>query len=309
MSHAELATLHGTTERNVSRVIGSSRIYVSEESAVSLAVRAARSCLANAGIAPEDVDAVVWCGASRRHSLFAAAGAVQEAIGAHRAFTFDLGNNCSETLTAFRLARALIADDATVKRVLVVTGETWAEHIPRRTIDPVTDKNHQNVMSDGGAAVLIGPSERAQLIGFGFSALGKYWDLMTCRFDVVEGKAYERCVFKPDFPPDAELAIDLTKLFRLALDRCLASAGIEKSQIDHLVLPLSGPPMQVGFARALGLPPERIVRMSDSPTHIGAPDMVYGLEMLYRSGRGSPGQHVLLAARSIGIMRFGIVRL
>ena len=309
MSSAQLAEVHGVPEEAVRRIIHGDRIHVSDETAESFGVRAARQCLERAGLGPDAVDVVIWCNGSKRAAPFAQAAMIQDALGAKRAFAVDLGENCSEFLMGLRVARGLLRDNEDLEHVLVVSGEQWAEYVPTRTLEPITGKNYQNIMSDGGCATLVARTDRSVLTGFGFATNGRYWDLLQPRFEVRDGKVAERVIFKPNFPDDKQLALDLTQLFRLGLERCLKSAGITAVQIDHVILPFSGPPMQVGFARALALPPAKIVRTDGGPTHIGAPDMIHALEMLYASGRGQPGQHVLFAARSIGIMRCGMLRL
>lgn len=309
LSHGEVAALASATEQNLRRVIGSTRIYASSESAESLAIRAAQQCLANANVAADEIDAVLYCSASKRRALFASALLVQDAIGAHNAFCMDLGHNCTELLSGFRAARAMIRDDASVRRVLVIAGEEWSEYAPKRVAGDLTDKSYPNVLSDGGCAVLVGYTESSVLTGFGFSSIGKYYDILKLRYEVTGDKVAERVYFKPDFPDERQLALDLSRLFRGALERCVRAAGIRREDIDHIVFPFSGPPMQIGFARALGLPPDRIVRSETSPTHIGSPDMIHGYKLLLDSGRGKPGQNVLFAARSIGIMRCSMLRL
>lgn len=309
MSASDLAALQGIREEDVRRVIRSTRIHVADESAHELAVRAAQACLAQAGVTPQEVDLIIYCGGSRRDAPFGCGARVQDALGAENAFSIDIGLNCAEMLTALRTARAFLRDDPSLRRALVVSGESWAEHVPRRTVDPMTATNHQNVLSDGGAAALVGASDRSTLLGFGFATNGKYWDLLRLRQVVDGAQIVERAEFKPDLPSDQQLTLDLTRLFRTALERCLAASGTAREEITHLVLPFSGPPVQVAFARALGLPPEKIVFDDTGPTHIGAPDMIHGLEMLHRSDRARPGDRVLLAARSIGLMRFGMLQI
>lgn len=309
MSVDELAALNGIAPEHVRRVIGTARIHVSTRKAEDFAVDAARRCLARAALPPEQVGAIIFCNGSKRRTRVASAGLVQDAIGAHRAFCTDLGHNCSELLMALRFARSLLADSRDLEHVLLVSGEAWEEQIPRRTIDPMTEKNHQNVMSDGGCAVLVARTERSRLTGFGFASMGKYWDLLQARYEVVDGEVLERAMFKPDFPSDQQLALDLTRLFRLGLERCLEDARLTREAIDHVVLPFSGLPMQVGFARALGLDPKRIVHADGLPTHIGAPDIIHAFELLLDSGQARPGARVLMAARSVGLMRCAMIEL
>lgn len=307
---ADLAATHGVPEDWVRRIIGETRVWVADEgTAEDLAVAAARRCLDASGANATDVDAIVWCNGSHRRAQFGAAAFVQGQLGANAAFSFDLGQNCSELVTALRIARSLIRDSGDVRNVLIVSGERWDAWVPRRVMETIDDKNYPSVFSDGGAAVLVGPHDARVLLGFGFASNGRYWDLMQVHPEVVDGEVVERGRFTADFPDDRQLALDLTRLFRSALNRTLVAAGLGREDIRHIVLPLSGPPMQRGFARALGFAPELVVQAPDSPTHIGAPDVVHGLDILLASGRGQPGEHVLVGARSTGLMRFAVVRL
>ncbi|HUS65353.1 MAG TPA: hypothetical protein VMZ28_12450 [Kofleriaceae bacterium] len=306
---AALARLHGVTEEDAARVLGGARVFLSDEPGDAHAVAAARACLAQAGVAASEIDCVMWASTSKRRAPFAAASLAIDALGATEAFGLDLGSNCSELLTGMRFARAMLRDDPSLRHVLLLAGEQWRDWLPGRSLEPLDGASAPNVMSDGGAAVLVGRTERRALVGFGFATHGRYHDLAQLSVEVEDGRAVERNRLRADFPRDQQLALDLTRLFRKALGRCLTSSGLERTDVDHLIFPFSPPGMQAAFARALGLAPEKLVQEESAPTHIGAPDLIHGLEILERSGRPAAGQRVLLGARSIGIMRFAVIRL
>ena len=100
-THIDLERLTGIHERRVS---------VGDEDSLSLAVGAARDCLARSGRRAEDIDLVVSCSITKyRDGLVqwlepTTSLAVARAIGAANATTFDLSNACAGTLTGVLVA-------------------------------------------------------------------------------------------------------------------------------------------------------------------------------------------------------------
>jgi len=305
----EIASRQKTSADSVRRVLGQNRIWLSTKTAEDLGAEAARQCLARCGIAAADIDAVVWCNGSQRLQRFAASAYVQDAIGAENAFTVDLGCNCSEFVTALRTATGLVAEDESIRHVLVVSGEQWGEWVPNRSTERVDEENYPNLLSDGGAAAIVGRSERLRMVGFGFATIGKYCDAMLVEHEVVDGRAYERSRFNNTRHDQGLMALDVARLFRSGLARCLKSSGLQRDQIDHVILPLGPPDVQMGYALAMGVSPKKIANWDLAPTHIGASDVVHALDLLLESNRAQPGQHVIVVARSLGLMRMTAIRI
>jgi 3-oxoacyl-(acyl-carrier-protein) synthase III len=125
-----------------------------------LAARAGRKALANAGLEPEQVDTVLFCGIVRDTLEPATCNAVAEAVGARRARVMDLSNACNGIIDGIDVADALIRTGK-ARRVLVTTGERTS------IATDMNARNHEELMrtvasltlGDGGGAFVLEPSE------------------------------------------------------------------------------------------------------------------------------------------------------
>jgi 3-oxoacyl-[acyl-carrier-protein] synthase-3 len=301
---AWLARLQHATVEAVRRSLGDLRLYTSVRPEVELGTDAARRCLASAKLDPADLDAIIWTSGSHKHGCLW----VQRALGAKQAFALDTSTNCADVLVALRLAQALVERDD-LRRVLIVSGERWSELIPNRSLGLLREDSVWALFSDGGGALVVETDgEGPRPIGYGFASDGTYCDALEVRAQNVAGQ--ERGVgFVEGGPSPLEIAFHEIGLQRLALDRCLASAGITREQIDHILMQTATAEMQAATLRRLGLPGDRVVRCAGMPSHIGATDVMVGLDLLTAPGRSTPGQHVLVGARTVGFMRFALLRL
>ncbi|MGW0086519.1 3-oxoacyl-ACP synthase III family protein [Streptomyces sp. NPDC003393] len=102
--------------------IASRRAAAENEYASTLAVRAARTAPDRAGLAPYDVDVLVFASATRDVVEPATAHIVQAELGS-RAHALDVTNACNGFVNGIDTARAMILADR-ARRALVVTGET-----------------------------------------------------------------------------------------------------------------------------------------------------------------------------------------
>jgi 3-oxoacyl-[acyl-carrier-protein] synthase III len=295
---AEFATSIGTTVEVVRRWLGGMRICTTQRTATELASEAARQCLARAGVVPADVDAIVWCAArglpSGRNELH-----LQALLGADRAFALEAGNTCSDLVSALWLAHAMVRDWPEIRRVLVACGDV-SRALPRTLIGMKPSVRYQPVFSDVAAAALVEPGAATTLLGIGAASDGSYWDYL----DRVAGD--EDGV--QNLGSLARVMIEASRLNKLALARCLASAGITVEEVDHLVLTRESPEVLASIVRQLHLDPDRLIKLEARPSHAGASDGLYGLEALMY-GYGRPGETVLIGSRTPGITRFALFRL
>src|SRR5258708_19186036 len=98
------------------------RRYAADDQCTSdLGFLAARVCLDRAGVAPEDLDAILLATSTPDRIQPATATRVQELLGARRAFAFDVNSVCSGAVFAIHLADMLIRSGE-ARRVPVVGG-------------------------------------------------------------------------------------------------------------------------------------------------------------------------------------------
>lgn len=298
---AELAPALGVTEADVARWIGALEVRGSSVSAAELAARAARQCLARAGLTAADVDGLLYVtargDAEGRDELH-----VQALLGASRPFAVACGTTCSESVTALWMARDLLAGDRRLRRVLVVSGERYPT-LRERSLGMSGKVLRQPVFSDMGAAALVERVEDGdggggpELLTFGAATDGKYWDYLAQVGQGGEGASAASTL---------QVYMDAVPVYRTALERCLLGTGLSPAQIDHVVLTREHPSTVEAIARHMGLSEKRVVTAERGPTHSGVADTFLLVEELV--GRGAKG-HALVASRTVGVMRCALVRL
>ncbi|MBP1716854.1 MAG: 3-oxoacyl-ACP synthase, partial [Deltaproteobacteria bacterium] len=124
-----------------------------QDQPVSMAVKAACEAIRQAkSLQPEEIDVVIWTGEEYKDYIAQTAGIrVQEEVGAHRAWAFDLIGQGVTSLIGLRTAQDLMIGDPSVRTVLLAGGT--------RNCDLVDRTNPQTrwmlAASASGAALIL----------------------------------------------------------------------------------------------------------------------------------------------------------
>jgi len=139
-----------------------------------LAIPAAREAIDScAGVKPEDIDLVIFCGIERDQPEPATAHTIQNALGLHANHAFDMANACFGFIDAMEVASNFIKCGI-VRNALICTGEVPTKVLKaavdalKRGVDIKTARNIIGALSvgDAGGAVVIGASDDYELSGF-----------------------------------------------------------------------------------------------------------------------------------------------
>jgi len=117
-----------------------------------MAVEAARRCLALRGIQASEVEVVIVATVTPDMFFPATACLVQDKLGAHGAWGFDLSAACSGFLYALQVGAKLVESGAQSK-VLVIGADTMS------SIIDYTDRATCVIFGDGAGAAILEPSE------------------------------------------------------------------------------------------------------------------------------------------------------
>ena len=117
-----------------------------------LAFEAAKKCLANRGIGPEDVEVIIVATVTPDMMFPATACLLQDKLGAKGAWGFDLSAACSGFPYALQVGAKLVESGAH-KKVLVVGADVMSSVID------YTDRATCVIFGDGAGAVLLEPCE------------------------------------------------------------------------------------------------------------------------------------------------------
>ena len=132
------------------------------ETTSAMGLAAARMALANAGLAPEDVEAIYVATCTPDMIFPSTACLIQAALGASRAYGFDLSSACAGFLMALDAAAAAI-ESGRIRNALVVGSEKLS------AVTDWTSRNTCVLFGDGAGAVLLKasgrPGIRSSLLG------------------------------------------------------------------------------------------------------------------------------------------------
>jgi 3-oxoacyl-[acyl-carrier-protein] synthase-3 len=160
--------------------IRSRRVAADGVQCSDLAAEAGRRVLAGTGVAPGEVDLLVFAAASQDLLEPATANIVQEKVGT-RCQVFDVKNACNSFLNGVQLAESLILSGS-CRTALVTTGEICSRAVAWQLSGEADFKRHFPgfTMGDAGAAVLLAGCTSGRGIFYRrFTSISRHWELAT----------------------------------------------------------------------------------------------------------------------------------
>ncbi len=266
------------------------RRYAAEgETTVDMAEQAARRAIAAAGIAPTDIDLIVFATATP-DLVFPNSGTLLQArLGCLGVPAFSVEAACSGFIYALSIADKFVRTGS-AKRALVVGAETLSR------ITDFTDRTTAILFADGAGAVVLAPSEEAGIISTHLHADGSYENLLYCTGGVSRGYA-------PDSGGRAVIRMLGRETFKVAVtmlgasvDEVLEKNGLPKSAIDWLVPHQANIRIIQAVARKLDLPMERVIVTVHEHGNTSAASVPLALDTGVRDGRIKQGDLLLLEA-------------
>lgn len=271
------------------RVCGAKQPY-------ALALEAATSAMAEAGLAARDLDLVIdfttLPGQDGQYLSFAQK--LSADLGAEMSLnlSFRVGG-CAGLHLALKTATALMAADEGLRAALLVTADSPPPG--SRSLLPIT------VQSDAGSAMVLrqGAERGAEILGTEVLTLSHLHDVISiCRG--ADGR-HDLSIEVDSARIEAELMpIYYLHFFRL-VHKLLKRAALQLSDIDHFIYSnISRNDLQ-GFIRTLGVPEEKFASGGLAEYgHTFASDLIINYTDLRRGGRVEPGQLLLFASAGIG---------
>ena len=196
------------------------RRFASEaDSVVSMGADAGSKALADAGVSPTDLDAVIVATCTMPTPIPNAAAQLADRVGVNGIGALDLNTACAGFCYGTAVASDMIRS-GTARHVLVVGSEKLTDWIE------LEDRSTSIIFADGAGAAVLGPAERPEDVGVGPVAWGAAGDLVTTigideqNYLRQEGQAVFRWA--------------TTKIAPIAL-KAVERAGLTPADIDVLV--------------------------------------------------------------------------
>lgn len=158
MKNADFEGMVETSDEWIAQRTGIRQRHIAgdDETTASLEA-AARAALANAGLTPADIDLIVLATSTPNNTFPATAVEIQNRLGMHHGFAFDMQAVCSGFVYAVTTADLYIRGGL-AKRVLVIGSETFS-----RILD-WSDRSTCVLFGDGAGAMILEAGEGAGTI-------------------------------------------------------------------------------------------------------------------------------------------------
>ncbi len=269
-------------------------IAAADETTASLGEAAARAALAASGLQPADIDLIVLATSTPNNTFPATAVDIQNRLGMHHGFAFDMQAVCSGFVYAMTTAD-LYLRGGMAKRALVIGSETFS-----RILD-WTDRSTCVLFGDGaGAVVLEAQQGTGTLVDRGILA-------SSLRSD----GAHKDKLFVDGGPSTTgtvgHLRMEGREVFKHAvamitdvIEATAGAAGISIDQLDWFVPHQANRRIIEASAKKLGIPDEKVVLTVDRHGNTSAASVPLALSEAVADGRIKRGDLVLLEAMGGG---------
>ena len=263
-----------------------------------LAVAAARKALAERGLEPRDIEAIIVGTVTPDMFFPATACLVQHKLGAKGSWGFDLSAACSAFLYALQTGAQFVSSGAH-KRVMVIGADVMS------SIIDYTDRATCVIFGDGAGAVILEPSNEDSLgvIDFlhevdGSGGCSLYMpgggSLNPSTHETVEQNMHYvhqdgQAVFKFAVRKQAE-----------ACEKLLQRNGLKGSDIDAFIPHQANKRIITATADRLGLRPDSVIVNIDRYGNTTAGTIPLAMDTARQEGKLKKGDLVLLAAVGAG---------
>ncbi|MGH1451669.1 MAG: beta-ketoacyl-ACP synthase III [Paracoccaceae bacterium] len=257
-----------------------------------LAVNAAKAALQDAGLNPDDLDAIIVATSTPDLTFPSVATMVQDKLGMTRGFGFDVQAVCAGFIFALANASALIASGQ-ADRVMVIGAETFS-----RIMD-WNDRATCVLFGDGAGALILesqtgaGTPDDRGVLATDLNSDGRYRDMLY-----VDGGVSSTGTA-------GKLRMQGNPLFRQAVEKltstahtALAKAKLAETDVDWIVPHQANIRIIQGTAKKMGLPMENVIVTVQDHGNTSAASIPLALSVGVASGKIKRGQ--LLVAEAIG---------
>lgn len=264
------------------------------ETTSDLATKAARNALENAGLTPNDLDAIVLATSTADLTFPSAATMVQASLGMTCGFAFDVQAVCAGFVYALSTANALIVSGQ-AKRIMVIGAETFS-----RIMD-WTDRSTCVLFGDGAGAVIleaqdgVGDKTDRGILSVDLNSDGQHRDILYVDGGIsTQTTGFLRMQGKEVFRHAVE---KLAKTATTAMEK----AGIANDEVDWIVPHQANIRIIQGTAKKLGLSMDNVVVTVQDHGNTSAASIPLALSVGVERGQIKRGDVVVTEAIGGGL--------
>jgi len=264
-----------------------------------LGAAAARVAIAQAGVAPDDIDLLLVASASPDFALPAMAPLVQESLSIRECAAIDIHSACTGALQAlFVASNAIRTGESQVACVIgSETPSLYLEYLGHRSPIDKSDFVNAAMFGDGAGAVIVGSTQRCErdprleAVRIGSVGPGRPPGISSAFEPASGGSVRHR--LRQDYRGVLESGPDL---YVRAFSSLRAAADIQPADVSLLV-PHQANGLIAKFSEPLfGIPEERVFINADRVANCGAASLLIALDEALRAEPRKPGDLFVLLA-------------
>lgn len=302
---ADIAAASGVPEAVVRDKLGihGKTVPGPDDHSNAMGIRAARAALADAGIAPAQIDVLISITEEHKEYPAWTAGIhAAHALGAERAYAYDLGQKCGTAVLALKLARDTLIANPEMRVVLVAGGYRNCDLVDYR--DPAT-RFLNNLAAGGGAAVVARGGPGFEILGAGFRTDGSFAEDVIVPVggtrEPLTAANLHRFRFTVPDPQRMKARLEERSLdnFVAVIREACERSDVRAEDLAYVaMLHMKRSAHEAVLAR-IGVPAQRSIYLADYG-HIGQIDPLLSLLLARDQGRLRDGDVVVLCAAGIG---------
>ena len=257
-----------------------------------LGTKAALKALEMAGLAPDDIDAVIVATSTPDLTFPSAATMIQQKLGMTQGYAFDIQAVCAGFVYALANANGLISSGQ-AKRVLVIGAETFS-----RILD-FEDRGTCVLFGDGAGALILEAQEDSAddrgILGIDLNSDGRFRDMLYVDGGMVSNqtgfiKMQGNALFRQAVAKLAETA-----------DAALSKAGLGHGDVDWIVPHQANIRIIQGTAKKLGVSMDKVVVTVQDHGNTSAASIPLALSVGVERGQIKRGDVVVTEAIGGGL--------
>ena len=300
LTNADLEKMVETNDQWIVERTGIRERHILEKGLATsdMAVEAAKQCLAERGIGPTEVEAIIVATVTPDMLFPATACLVQDKLGAKGAWGFDLSAACSGFVYALQMGCKLV-ESGSHSKVLVIGADTMS------SILDYTDRATCILFGDGAGAVLIEPAAEGEIGMVDF--LHEIDGSGGCSLYMPAGGSLH--------PPSAETVAkkmhyvhqDGQAVYKYAVrkmaevtEKVLERSGIKGTDLGCFIPHQANKRIILSTAERLGLPLERVIINIDRYGNTTAATIPLAMQTAREEGRLKKEDLVLIASVGAG---------
>lgn len=295
MTNDDLSRFIDTSDEWISSRTGIKRRHIisGEESAVTLAVRAAENALENAGIKPEEIQLVLAATSSAGTNFPGVACQVCKELGIKDAPAMDLSAACSGFIFSLNTAHAYIKSGI-YEKILIIGVDTLSKVVDWK------DRSTCVLFGDGAGACVAVKDEDG-ILGISQHSDGSRGDVLrseAAKLETPAAKGTETIPLQMDGQAVFKFAV---KTVPECIRELLDEQGLTCEEVKYFVLHQANSRIIQSVAKRLHIPEDRFPMNLDNYGNTSAASIPILLDEMNRNGKLNRGDLIVMSGFGAGL--------